>query len=525
MVFVLVFPSNPNLPRNQTSDHGGKVHNRFAGLRWPKYDKTTQQYMQMSRRPAVRHHYRGQKLAMWLDLIPKINVADGSDPTSHLLNNHNNQTTFDDFHRLLPTLGDEVFPTPPPIPPLSPTLSLPPDNPLTTSMWNTMGEDNNNNNKGGGGGGVRPSGGGGDSHYGPRRDHDKPENDDVTSDDVVGVTSNSGGSTVPAQRIGETHGAGGGMGFTNSLSITVAVGCTLLFLNLLIFAAVYYQRVRIRKLRQEGRRTQPGHTDEEDPDEVKLNRKLEREARRTFELGGPETDSLMSEGGGGFGGGGGGGASYAGAGGLLRGVGCEDSPGRDYGGSHVGGGGGSQAGTLGRRSPPGKAPSGGGGGGGTLSRSSADTPTGSSSSYSYAPVPTHATSPLHRPQHHPQHHPQYHHQPPYPAPPPSCNSTSSSSSLPPYPASHLHHHPPPPAVPLNTFSNNVNSLGRASRGLGAGGLSPRPGGPAGVGSEAAAAADSGLYRSIHRPGGGGPPPSAQGREGGVGSANNAITIV
>ncbi|XP_076453475.1 neuroligin-2-like [Babylonia areolata] len=418
---------NPNMPRNQSSIHGGKVHNRFMGLRWPKYDKTTQQYMQMSRRPAVRHHYRGQKLALWLDLIPKINVADGSDPASHLLNHHDNRSTFDDFHRLLPSLG-AAFPSPPPTPPLSPTLAYPPDNAPTTSLW--MGEDHN---------GAPPSGERYDprSHGSVRRDDDEDDDgdDDTTSDDVAGgdsVTSEGeAGSTVPAGRVGgggETGrggeagvvGGGGGMGFTNSLSITVAVGCTLLFLNLLIFAAVYYQRVRIRKLREEGRGGAGGRgtggqgagVDEEDQDEAKLSRKLEREARRTCGDLDPETDSLIS--------------------------------------------------------------------------------------YSYAPVPTHTTSPLHRPSY-----------PPHAYPPaPSCNSTSS---LPPY--------PPPPLLPLNTFSNNVGAASRGTRlgvGGGLGGVAAMRGGPAG--SEAA---DTGLYKVIHKSGG---PPPPQNRDGGS-SANNAITIV
>ena len=369
---------------------------------------------------------------MWLDLIPKMNVEDGSDPTSHLLTNSNNQTTFDDYHRLIHPF-DNVFPSPPPMPPIAPTLSYP--------------------------------------------------NDDPTADDADdGVTSEDGVlTTAHAPVSGQTE--GGGEHLTNSLSITVAVGCTLLFLNILIFAAVYYQRVRIRKLRE-------GRGEPEDPDEVKLSRKLEREANRNCVIG-PETDSLMSEGtaAGGAGGavGAGGGASYLGAG--LRG-GTEDSPSKE-----LGGGAGSHAGTLGRRSPPQNCKK---ASGGTLSRSSADAP--ASGSYNYTAVPTHTTSPLHRPQVHHHHHPSGM----------MGNSTSSpphTASLPSsYPASHPHPHPPP--MPMNTFGNNVNSSGKGTR-LGGGG-----------GSRGSEAADTGLYQVINKAA----PP--QGRDCSGGSAsNNAITIV
>ena len=382
---------------------------------------------------------------MWLDLIPKINVEDGSDPTSHLLTNSDNQTTFDDYHRLIRPF-DNVFPSPPPMPPISPTMSYRNDGPSTPTF--TMDKDNGQPGERGGyrplRPGVREGGGGGSSDDDDTATVDEAE-EGVTPEDWVLTTAH-------APVASKTE--GGGEHLTNSLSITVAVGCTLLFLNILIFAAVYYQRVRIRKMR-EGRR------EPEDPDDVKLSRKLEREANRNCVMG-PETDSLMSEGTATGGAAVGGGASYMGAG--LRG-GTEDSPSRELGGGGGVGGGvgaGSHSGTLGRRSPPQnckKASS------GTLSRSSADT--ASSAAYNYTAVPTHTTSPLHRSQ--------VHHHPHPPQPSGMANSTTSSSppsgssSLRSYPApAPAHAHPP---MAMNTFGNNVHSLGKGTRlGGGLGGV-------------------------------------------------------
>ncbi|XP_076435747.1 neuroligin-4, X-linked-like [Babylonia areolata] len=236
---------NPNFPRNQTSLHGGKTHNRFAGLTWPKYDKSDQEYLQISRRPAVRHHYRGQKLALWLDLLPKINKADGAGPSSHQLSTPTNRSTFDDYHRLIPPF-DNLFPSPPPMPPLAPNQ--------------------------GGGEGVE----GGQKKEGEEREETRKK-----------IAASSGES-----------------GTTSSLSITVAVGTTLLFLNLLVFAAVYYQRRRIRKLRERGTESRP--SDLQDLQEVKLTPKEpepedDNTGKRPYGGGGgdredlaPETDSLMS---------------------------------------------------------------------------------------------------------------------------------------------------------------------------------------------------------------------------------------
>lgn len=64
----------------------------------------------------VKHHFRGSEMALWLELIPKINSrpATGNDPESastHMLSDSNNLSTFDDpstlistdtFHRILP---------------------------------------------------------------------------------------------------------------------------------------------------------------------------------------------------------------------------------------------------------------------------------------------------------------------------------------------------------------------------------------------------------------------------------------
>ena len=46
-------------------------------------------------RPTARHHYRGGKMALWLDLLPKMNVANDLLPRYHLLEGFRNKSTFE----------------------------------------------------------------------------------------------------------------------------------------------------------------------------------------------------------------------------------------------------------------------------------------------------------------------------------------------------------------------------------------------------------------------------------------------
>ncbi|XP_050389898.1 neuroligin-4, X-linked isoform X2 [Patella vulgata] len=276
---------DPNLPRNQTSLHGGRVKNRFVNIDWPKFDLENQQFLLIggsdaplcpgcgpsnnttARRPTVRHHYRGQKLALWLDLIPKIDKPDGSDPSQHLLHNSDNSSSFDDYSRLIPSF-ENIFPSPPAMPPIAPTpWSIP-----KGGQWSTESnfpEETSDN--------VRnralvqpPEGSTIIKGSNPFSLHN-PEEQSTAVISPVDQSSDSSESSVP-------------------LSITVAVGCSLLFLNILIFAGVFYQRERIRKMK----RRQQREDREEDPDEVKLSRKIEKENRTAAGAACVESVSLMS---------------------------------------------------------------------------------------------------------------------------------------------------------------------------------------------------------------------------------------
>ncbi|CAG5117672.1 unnamed protein product [Candidula unifasciata] len=213
---------NPNEPRNQTSLHAEQVTNRFIDLLWPKYVKDKQDYLHIGRRPSIRHHYRSQKLALWFDLIPKIDRDDGSERSSHLLDNSDNASTFDDYHRLIPNF-DNIFPSPPPMPPVWPTpLSSSIERSSTTHRFYPHVTDED----------IEPMGHSRDGNI-PKGQHQSSQR---SEDD--GVT------TEPSESIGRSKSAAG-----VPLSIVVAIGGSLLLINIIIFAGLCYQRERIKKLR------------------------------------------------------------------------------------------------------------------------------------------------------------------------------------------------------------------------------------------------------------------------------------
>ncbi len=162
-------------------------------------------------RPTVRHHYRGTKMALWLDLIPKLHQSDELDPKFHLLSNYDNSSTFDsdgteelDMKVLFPPSPP---PTTTPIPTSTtpstttppPTTTSPSTPPPTTPRWHP-----------------------------PTRLPNTPVPAPEQSTDPPNMAAMSGKDN------------------TLSLSVTIAVGCSLLFLNILIFAGVYYQKDRMR---------------------------------------------------------------------------------------------------------------------------------------------------------------------------------------------------------------------------------------------------------------------------------------
>lgn len=156
----------------------------------------------------IQHHYRGDKMALWLHLIPRIHRPDGFDPRYHLLDDYTNQSTFEE---------DE------PRREIDPTELLSSTTTTTTTIEQQVAV-------------VVTS------------------SQQTTSRRDVWWTSRSRKSTTTARQPlltvwttkDRVHQDGSSSPSPSSVGLTVVIGLSLLCLNLVVFAAVYCQWMRLR---------------------------------------------------------------------------------------------------------------------------------------------------------------------------------------------------------------------------------------------------------------------------------------
>ncbi|CAH4003648.1 unnamed protein product [Pieris brassicae] len=168
---------------------------------WDTYDTINQLYMEMSTKPGMRSHYRGHKMSLWLSLIPQLHRP-GSDLPDAAMRHHHFQDDSQNYYEgavreqsmsraHVPHVvnigrgGDKttpssrsVSPKPSPAPPVS--TECPPNATVTP----------------------------------------------IQTDDAL------------LRRLASSH----YQSYTAALTVTIAVGCFLLLLNVLIFAGIYHQR-------------------------------------------------------------------------------------------------------------------------------------------------------------------------------------------------------------------------------------------------------------------------------------------
>ncbi|KAK2156363.1 hypothetical protein LSH36_215g01038 [Paralvinella palmiformis] len=241
--------TNPNSPRTQKSSFTSDVENRFEELTWPKYDNTRQEYLHIGMRPIARHHYRANEMAFWLELLPKIHQSDDLPPEYHLLENYSNKSTFEaegtrelNLDEMLPTTTTSTTQ-----PPTTVTTTLATTTTTTRRPTTTTTPERSTTTR------SAPQ-------YPARTDSARDGNGQQSTRDDVYTTTRPYAAGITA-RDG-----------TLSLSVTIAVGCSLLFLNILIFAGVYYQKDRLRiELKQRQRELVEEQQKERDAIESEAN--------------------------------------------------------------------------------------------------------------------------------------------------------------------------------------------------------------------------------------------------------------
>ncbi|KAK4305813.1 hypothetical protein Pmani_022307 [Petrolisthes manimaculis] len=184
---------NPN--DSGSSDWYGmtRERQRYRTHNWTHYDPVHRRYLDLGTRGRIREHYRADRVALWSWLVPGLEqVGSRYGPDSP-------------FHRLPNYLQPDTFSGPTRPTNLSSNFLPPPTTPAPTTPEPTT-----------------PA-------------HTTPLATERLYPNISGVQG-------PMESPNSEANVQGTFPYTTALSLTVAIGCSLLILNLLVFAAVYYRR-------------------------------------------------------------------------------------------------------------------------------------------------------------------------------------------------------------------------------------------------------------------------------------------
>ena len=182
-LLTVCVPSDPNQPVPQDTKFIHTKPNRFEEVAWSKYTPKEQLYLHIGLKPRVRDHYRATKISFWLQLVPHLH--------------HVNE--------LLQSVSSFTHsPSPQDDTPYSYTKRL-------AKGWPPPGSTRHPGSQAGGAQTPQPP----DAGPGPGE-------------------GGPGGARVQ------------GEDYSTELSVTIAVGASLLFLNILAFAALLYKKDKRR---------------------------------------------------------------------------------------------------------------------------------------------------------------------------------------------------------------------------------------------------------------------------------------
>ncbi|XP_023315853.1 neuroligin-4, X-linked-like [Trichogramma pretiosum] len=207
---------NPNEPHAiESVDYGTvKEKTRYRGLTWDKYETNTQQYLMIALKPKMKNHYRGHKMAVWLNLIPQLHQ-----PGDDVSMRHHHFREKGDLLYSGP-VRDEWY-TP---------LALPGAAYASSTRYGQSQSSQTSSTS------CATTGENGELLLAAA-----PSEDSSSSSPRLLEEGKDGAELL--QRLASKH----YYSTTTALAITVGVGCILLVLNMLIFAGIYYQRDRDKK--------------------------------------------------------------------------------------------------------------------------------------------------------------------------------------------------------------------------------------------------------------------------------------
>ncbi|GAB0098543.1 uncharacterized protein DMENIID0001_142860 [Sergentomyia squamirostris] len=207
--------------RRDRLDEIGTVEAPF----WDTYDAINQLYLELGSNVEVRNHYRGHKLSMWLSLIPQLHSGESTELSMrhhHFLEEsaqyYDGIVRPQSLHRpATPAVKTEFIATTSSVATkssvLKTTMSTVPSSNATSFHTTTDCPPNAT---------VVPT-------IAATKPHQQQE---------MVIQGGEGGANNLLRRLANSQ----FHSYTTALTITIAVGCFLLLLNILIFAGIYYQR-------------------------------------------------------------------------------------------------------------------------------------------------------------------------------------------------------------------------------------------------------------------------------------------
>ncbi|XP_043246706.1 neuroligin-4, Y-linked-like isoform X1 [Amphibalanus amphitrite] len=191
----------PGPPPGRSADPGG---GRYRTTAWQRYDRTFRQYMEIGDNPRMRSHYRARQVAFWNELVPQLHEAGERSRRPEL--------QFEDTGDAAHLYSGPVRPSCSQSPRVRIVTAPPATEPPATT--------------------AAP----------------------VVTTSASAPTSPAPVTTQSLHTISRSHERGApsddGWTYSTVLSVTVTIGCSLLVLNLLIFAGMYYQRKKYEESRK-----------------------------------------------------------------------------------------------------------------------------------------------------------------------------------------------------------------------------------------------------------------------------------
>lgn len=210
---------NPNeLHRQDSVLPASKERNRFRSINWESYDPLHQKYLEIGMKPRIKNHFRAHQLSIWLRLIPELLRTGMEDAVAR----HNLFKSHDDLDLYEGLVKPDPFTS---------RMQI-----VEEAIGKRGGRTNSSSN------GYMVGVLGGITTVEP--------NVFTTCIPVAG--NYSGAVFAPTTIVNATTDtlsgfeAAGYAAYSTALSVTIAIGCSLLILNVLIFAGVYYQRDKTR---------------------------------------------------------------------------------------------------------------------------------------------------------------------------------------------------------------------------------------------------------------------------------------